>query len=294
MPVGDIVAEPLYARRVPRVVVRRGFSVAPSGGAGSGGRDGIRTSSPGAAAAGRDRRALAVEPALLLLDEPVSALDVSVQAQILDLLLRLKRELGPAYLLVSHDLAVVRQIADRVSVMYAGRTWRRARGRGVRRPRHPYARALLSAVPLPTGRRTGPAPDRAAAIPGRCSGRHGVPVPGPLSGRRDPRARPADALRERDSAPSHVTSAGTHTVACTSRTRGRTGGRPAGRGTSRRTVHRSAEPEVPFPVRASPQQQAPLAPLDCAMPSRSDVWWHPNRSARVRSSQVHRRRRRLL
>ncbi|MER5866836.1 ABC transporter ATP-binding protein [Kitasatospora sp. NPDC002040] len=152
LPIGDVIAEPLLAqgaarelinRRVPELLRQVGLDPA------------YAERYPHQFSGGQRQRisiarALAVEPRLLVLDEPVSALDVSVQAGVLNLLQQLKAELGLSYLFVSHDLSVIRHLSDRVSVMYLGRTVETGDAAEVfARPRHPYTQALLSAVPLP-------------------------------------------------------------------------------------------------------------------------------------------------
>jgi len=177
MTVGEILAEPLHVHRVAR-------------GAEADARVAALLEQVGIPASWRQRyphefsggqrqrigvaRAIALGPKLVVCDEAVSALDVSVQAQVLNLLLELRQRLGLAYLFISHDLSVVRHISDRVAVMYLGQIVEQATTQRLfGAPAHPYTQALLSAIPVPDPRRrsdrivlTGDVPSPAKPPPG--------------------------------------------------------------------------------------------------------------------------------
>jgi peptide/nickel transport system ATP-binding protein len=139
-------------------------------------------------------RALAMRPEIVICDEPTSALDVSVQAQIINLLMDLRREFGLTYLLISHNLAIVEHLADRVAVMYLGRiVEERPAAELFRAPRHPYTRALLDAVLTPDpglglpGSALGGAPPNPLEPPTGCSFHPRCPMASPLCSHQAPR-----------------------------------------------------------------------------------------------------------
>jgi peptide/nickel transport system ATP-binding protein len=152
MPIGDILAEPMWVQKLPDArISERTKELLTLVGL----RPEHASRYPTEFSGGQRQRigiarALALDPKVIVLDEPVSALDVSIQAGVINLLDELKAKLGLSYLFVAHDLSVVRHIADRVAVMYLGRIVELGDTHSIfERPSHPYTQALLSAIPLP-------------------------------------------------------------------------------------------------------------------------------------------------
>jgi len=151
--VGDIVAEPLVIHRIGNAASRkarvRDLLAKVGLPADAGDRFPFEFSGGQRQRVGI-ARAIALEPKLIVCDEPVSALDVSIQSQVLNLMLDLQREMNLSYVFIAHNLAVVKHVSDRIAIMYLGRIVELADAETIyRAPRHPYTRALISAIPVP-------------------------------------------------------------------------------------------------------------------------------------------------
>jgi oligopeptide/dipeptide ABC transporter ATP-binding protein len=155
-------------------------------------------------------RSIALNPKLVVCDEPVSALDASIQSQVLNLLLDLQQRLGLSYLFIAHDLAVVKHVSDRIAIMYLGHLVETGDGDEVHRhPRHPYTRALISAIPQPVPRRASTRQVLSGEVPSPIN-----PPPGCPFQTRCPHAQPV--CREQRPALREVAGSGraVHAVAC--------------------------------------------------------------------------------
>jgi peptide/nickel transport system ATP-binding protein len=187
MTVGGILAEPFVIHRIGNDVTRRAAAVRLLEMVGLGAQHLNRY--PHSFSGGQRQRigiarTLALQPDLVICDEPVSALDVSIQAQILNLLKDLQKEIGLTYLFISHNLAVINYIADRIAVMCAGRLVELApRAELFRNPMHPYTQALMSAVPYPD-------PDRPLNFDAIGAGRQSDPAKWPEPFRCGPKGDP--------------------------------------------------------------------------------------------------------
>ena len=162
-------------------------------------------------------RAMILRPRLIVCDEPVSALDVSIQAQIVNLLMRLQKEFGLALIFISHNLAIVRHISHRILVLYLGRMMELADRDGIyANPRHPYTQALISAVPIPDPRleRQKPRSCSRATCPRRCAAL-GLRLPHPLpAGAGALRARGAGVRADRARARRRLSLLARHLTSC--------------------------------------------------------------------------------